>query len=90
MFSLRTQSFHTSVSRKQTGAKFTNDSREERRVYHAKIRAEAVESCDNKVKRAILDVLAAAGHIVHGADIIDYGWRPGCTVSAIIWRSRSK
>jgi len=22
-------------------------------------------------------VLAAAGHIVHGADVVDYGWRPG-------------
>lgn len=29
---------------------------------------------------AILDVLEEAGHIVHGADIVDYGWRPGCTV----------
>lgn len=26
---------------------------------------------------AILDVLAEAGHIVHGADLIDYGWKGG-------------
>jgi hypothetical protein len=29
---------------------------------------------------AILDVLAEAGHIVFGADVVDYGWHPGCTV----------
>jgi hypothetical protein len=29
---------------------------------------------------AILEVLEAAGHIVHGSDIVDHGWRPGCTV----------
>jgi methylase of polypeptide subunit release factors len=29
---------------------------------------------------AILNVLAAAGHIVHGADIVDYGWRGNCTM----------
>ena len=29
---------------------------------------------------AILDVLARGGHILHGADAVDYGWRPGCTV----------
>jgi hypothetical protein len=32
---------------------------------------------------AILDVLSEAGHIVHGADIADYGW------PATIWPSRS-
>jgi len=26
---------------------------------------------------AILDVLAAGGHIVHGADVVDYGWKGG-------------
>lgn len=29
---------------------------------------------------AILDVLEAGGHVVHGADILDYGWGPGRTM----------